>query len=180
MTWFDGLIIGIIAISTYWSFKQGFLLEIAFFLGTILGLLLAFLIYPYLTPFFASVLNSHAMGATVSFLFVFALTGILITIGGMFGQTFLGNIALKGLDRFLGGVIGFIKACVGVSVMVVVLAGLQNEHPPNYLNDSLLAKPIVNVTTTTMKKAPPVFETFMTDYGQPSLEWLKEVQANAD
>lgn len=180
MTWFDALIIGIIAVSTYWSFKQGLILEIAFFAGTILGLLVAFVLYPHLSPFFSSILDSETMGSTVSFLFVFALSGLLVTMAGMFIQKFVEGLALKGLDRFLGGVVGFLKAVVGVSVMVVILTGLQGDHPPDYLNDSLLAGPVVTTTTGAMKTVPPVFETFMDDYGRPSLEWLKEVRSKED
>jgi uncharacterized membrane protein required for colicin V production len=175
MSWFDAVIIGIVGFSTYWSFKQGFILEVSFFVGTIVGLLLAFVGYPYSEPFFTSILGSSTMGATVSFLFVFALGGIMVTIAGMFVQKFVDGLALRGLDRLLGGVIGFVKAVIGVCVMVVILTGIQENNPPAYLNNSLLAKPLVRVTTQGMEQVPPVFETFMEDYGEPSLEWLDSV-----
>lgn len=173
MTWFDGVIIGIIAFSTYWSYSQGFILEVAFFVGTIVGLLLAFVGYPFLAPFFSSILGGETMGATVAFLFVFAIGGMLITILGMFLQKFIDGLALRGLDRLLGGVIGFVKAVIGVSVMVVILTGIQSDNPPAYLRNSMLAEPVVNVTTRGMEQVPQVFETFMNDYGKPSLKWLK-------
>jgi len=77
-------------------------------------------------------------------------------------------------------VVGFVKAIVGVCILIVMITGIQYKNPPPYLKKSLFTKPLIRVTTRTMEKAPVIFRSFMNDYGNPALGWLRDVRPEAD
>lgn len=180
MGWFDVVLIGIILVSTYWSYSQGIVLEITFFVGTIAGLLFAFLFYPQFTPFFASILGGSFLPATVSFCLVFLVTGILITILGLFAQKFIDILQLRALDRLLGAIAGFLKSVIAVSVFVVMVSAMYPENPPRYLENSQLAGPVVQMTAGTMESIPSIFSNFLEDYGKPALESLERLRESVE
>ncbi|MFB6356809.1 MAG: CvpA family protein [bacterium] len=180
MNWLDGVILAIIAVSTYWSYRLGFLLEVAMFLGVLIGLLSAFLGYPYVTPFFEGIFESHHYGATVSFIALFLIVGGVISITGVVAQKFIEAIKLGGLDRFLGALLGFTKAVIGLSVALVIVAGLQTRYPDPYIRDSALARPVVKSSTFVMEQVPSLFQEFVDDYGKHATKWMKRLETSSN
>jgi len=176
----DVVLIGVILVSTYWSYSQGIILEITFFVGTIAGLLFAFLFYPALTPFFTSILGGSFLPATISFCLIFAVTGLLITILGLFVQKFVDFLQLRALDRLLGGIVGFLKSVIAVSVFVVMVSAMYPENPPDYLKNSQLAGPVVQTTAAGMESIPSIFSNFLEDYGKPALESLERLRETVE
>ena len=180
MGWFDAIIIGIILFSTYWSYSLGIILEITFFVGTIAGLLFAFLFYPQLIPFFTSIFGGRFISATISFILIFVVTGIGISILGLFVRKFIDILHLRALDRMLGAIAGVLKSVIAVSVFVVMISAIYPENPPSYLENSQLAGPIVQITAGTMESIPSVFSNFLEDYGNPALESLEHLRESVE
>ncbi|MGM0381859.1 MAG: CvpA family protein [bacterium] len=176
MNWLDILIAVILFFSTFWSFRQGFILELFYFLALVGGLFFSFLFYPYLSPFLESLLGGADIGATVAFFFSFVLFGGGLVLLGLFIHKFIYLIRLGFLDRLLGALFGFLKAGLGIAVVLVMIVAIEGKPAPDYLDDSYFARPIVYISTGTMNKIPLVFDEFKEDYGKRAEEWLRSFE----
>lgn len=179
MNWLDLLIIAALVAGFGWSFRRGFIMEVVYFMAFMFGLLVAFLLYPYLLPLLEG-MATPAVRTTVSFGVVFVLGALLVAALGMLLHNFIHEINLGSLDRLLGGIFGLVKVAVLISVLVVMVTGLEaggdqkaeNVDAPPYIRNSALCVRLVNTTTSAMERIPPIFESFMTHYGRPAANMI--------
>ncbi len=176
MNWLDVLIGAIVLVSSFWSLRRGFILELFYFLALVGGLIMSFLTYPWISPFLKSLLGGTDIGATTAFFLTFILFGGSLVLLGLFLHKFVHLIKLGFFDRLLGAAFGFMKAVVGIAVVLVILVAVEGEPTPGYLENSYLAQPVVAVSTGVMKRVPLVFDEFREDYGQRAEEWLDTLE----
>lgn len=174
MNWVDFLILGLIGASFVWSFRQGLIMELVYFLSVTLGLLMAFLFYPFLTPLLEGIFESHSYAATVSFGSIFLIVLGVVAVVGVIFHKFIYFINLGVFDRILGGIFGIFKAVILISVLLVMITGLYGEDLPDYLSESRFGEPIIQTTNQTMKTIPPLFDQFIEDYGEDALKWIRK------
>lgn len=174
MNWVDFVILGIIGASFAWSFRHGLIMELVYFLSIALGLLLAFILYPFITPLLVGIFESYDYASTVAFGSVFLMGAGVVAISGILFHKFIHFINLGVFDRILGGVFGFVKAVLLVSVVLVMITALYGKERPEYLAESSLSQPIIEKTNYAMKTIPPLFNQFIQDYGEDALKWIRE------
>lgn len=172
MTWFDFLLLGLVLLSTFFSYRQGFVMEVTYFVSFLGGLIGSLLVYPWVSPFFTAVSGGEYFGSTGAFILVFLFIAGGIALVGVLCQKFLQFLRLGGIDRLAGAVVGFLKAVLGIAVFVVVLTGIYGPRQPGFLENSLLCRPLVRGSTTVMERVPTLFENFMSDYGNRAKEWI--------
>lgn len=176
MNWVDIIILAVLIGGFVWSFRRGFILELVYFFAFILGLITAFLTYPYLLPLLEG-MGSSTVQTTVSFGITFVLGALLVAAAGMLVHNLIREINLGYFDRLLGGIFGLIKVTVVMSVVIVMMTGIQSgedtETAPDYINNSLVCIPLVTATTHTMEGIPQVFGSFMSHYGRPALKLIQ-------
>jgi len=180
MNWVDLLIVGALIAGFSWSFRRGFIMEVVYFAAFMFGLLTAFLFYPYLLPLLEG-MASATVRTTIAFAVVFVLGAMLVAALGMLLHNFIEQVNLGSFDRLLGGVFGLVKVAVIISVLVVMVTGLEaggeqaaeDVNAPGYIRDSMFCLPLVDTTTGAMESIPPVFESFMTHYGRPAVRMLR-------
>ncbi|GEM_PF-2236995 len=173
MNWFDWLLIIGVIFSTYWSFRQGFILELFYFLAFVLGLIIAFLFYPSFQPLVEIVFEGPDLAATLSFITVFILAGAVLVLLGLLCHNFVHFIKLGFFDRLAGALLGLIRGVIIVGVILVMLVAISGEERPNYVENSTISRPVVRVVTWTMDGIPYLFDDFGQDYIARAEEWLE-------
>lgn len=176
MNWLDFLILAGLVAGFFWSFRHGFIMEVIYFVAALAGLLGAFLLYPFLEPLMRLVIEHEQGAAGLAFALLFVFFVGLISVFGLLLHKFIHAIHLGIFDRILGGLFGAVKAGIVISVILVMLVGMQGEDQPPYLENSLICQPLVDTTTAVFESVPPVFRTFHEDYGQQAMKWLKETR----
>ncbi len=128
MSWFDLLIVAVLAISTVSAFVRGFFLEVFSLAGLFVGLIVASEEYgrvaSWLQQWAGRWISSTAARRDMTELAAF----LLLALGVMLLATLVGRllrgaarqVGLGFLDRTLGAGLGFIKGCV--VIMLVVMA----------------------------------------------------------
>jgi hypothetical protein len=66
-----------------------------------------------------------------------------------------------------------VKIAMIVGVALVMFIGVRGNDTPDYIEQSKICEPVVNVTTGVVQMAPPMFESFHRDYGQAAMQWLR-------
>lgn len=129
MSWFDLLIVAVMAISTVSAFVRGFFLEVFSLAGLFVGLIVASEEYGpvarWLQRWAGKWISSTATRQDVADLVAF----LLLSLGVMLLATLVGRllrgaarqIGLGFLDRILGAGLGFIKGCVVITLVVMAV-----------------------------------------------------------
>ncbi|MFB6345249.1 MAG: CvpA family protein [bacterium] len=176
MNWLDFVILAALVAGFFWSFRHGFIMEVIYFVAALGGLLGAFVFYPFLEPLMKLVIQHEKGAAGLAFALLFVFLVGLISIAGLLLHKFIHMIHLGMFDRLLGGVFGMVKASILVSVVLVMLVGFQGEDQPEYLENSLICKPLVTTSTAVFQSVPPIFKTFHEDYGQVAMKWVEKTR----
>ncbi len=173
MNWFDILLIVGIIFSTYWSFRQGFILELFYFLAFVIGLLIAFFFYPSFQPLVEIVFEASDLAATLSFITVFIIAAAVLVLLGLLCHNFVHFIKLGFFDRLAGALLGLLRGVIIVSLVVVMLVAIWGEDRPAYVENSIICRPVVRAVTWTMDGVPYLFDDFYQDYLERAEEWLE-------
>jgi membrane protein required for colicin V production len=145
MIWFDYLALGIIAYFVIRGFLSGFIKTICSFIGMIVAFLYSGWLSIKITPYVAKFLtNNPKILPILSFIFAFILIYLSFILLGFILVTILGKMHLSIADYFLGGILGFIKASLFITLLYLLLI---IPYPPfqKTLNKAL-TYPIIRYT----------------------------------
>jgi len=148
MSMFDIIVIAIIGILTIIGLWKGMVKQLFGLLGVIAGCILAMKFYQPCSKFLTSF--NPGTAKTVSFIVIF-LVCILVAhlIGWAVGRFFVIS-KLGFLNRIGGGFLGFLKGCIIVSVVVIVLTAFLSTNSSLFKKSSTI-KYILPVTTMLKK-----------------------------
>jgi membrane protein required for colicin V production len=112
------------------GFSRGFIREIAALTGLFVGILFAYLLSEYVFQYFTIYFKSADFELKiVSYVVVFFLTILLINALASMLTRVLKLVALSGINRILGAILGAGKWLVIVSVGVFILNRAQKNSP---------------------------------------------------
>lgn len=151
-------------------------MEVFYTLSVFLGLLGAFLFYPYFVPIFEKLLESPDLIATLAFGGVFLITAVLLVLLGLLCHNFVHFIKLGFFDRIAGALLGFLRAVIVLAVVIVIVVAVSGEQKPDYVSNSYFCEPVVQATNWTMERVPYIFTTFREDYGDRAEKWLEQLR----
>ena len=119
----DWIILIVILVSVAQAASSGFFQEACGIAGLVFGYLLAAWQYHRLAERFSPYLsNSPWLGDIAGFLVIFLAVMILAGIAGRIARWIMKETGLSFFDRFLGGVLGLLRGCLIVAVVLVGLA----------------------------------------------------------
>lgn len=121
MTFLDYLILAILVVSTLTAFLKGFMRELISLASVLLGFAVAVLFYPRAAAWFAEYARTAAVANFLGFMILF-LGGIAAGMAvSWLVNRFLEAARLKGIDRLLGGVFGFVRGWLIGAVLFLAL-----------------------------------------------------------
>jgi len=130
VSWFDLLIVAVLAISTVSAFVRGFFLEVFSLAGLFVGLIVASEEYgpvaSWLQRWAGRWTSSTAaarqdMTELAAFLLLSLGVMLLATLVGRLLRGAVRQVGLGFLDRILGAGLGFIKGCVVITLVVMAI-----------------------------------------------------------
>jgi membrane protein required for colicin V production len=137
MTAADWLIVVVILLNIVLAAMHGFFAEALSMAGLVVGYIVAAWQYQRLAAWFMSFLKSELLSEVLGFLVIFFAVLLLFGIAGRIARKLMKEAGLSSFDRFLGGLLGMVKGCLVVSV---VLMGLTAFAPTSQmLENSQLA-----------------------------------------
>jgi len=118
----DWVILLVIAVSVIQAASSGFFQEAFGIGGLVFGYVLAAWQYHRLAARFSPYVNSPWLGEIIGFLAIFLAVMILAGIAGRIARWVVREAGLSFFDRFLGGVLGLVRGCLMVAVVLVSMA----------------------------------------------------------
>ncbi len=136
MNGLDAAIIVIIGLFAAVGALRGFLSEVFSLLTWIVSLAVAWFFSADFTGWFAGRIHDANLRSVLVFFALFFVCFVVMTIIGHFVRTLWLEVAPIGIDRVLGGFVGFLKGA-GVVAILVLLAGLTPFPAYHFWRSSL-------------------------------------------
>lgn len=115
----DWIILLVILVSIVQAASSGFFQEAFGLAGLVFGYLIAAWEYRKLAGHFAEYMSSHWLVEIAAFLAIFVGVMVLAGILGKIVRWLMKEAGLSTVDRFLGGVLGLLRGCLAVSIVLV-------------------------------------------------------------
>ena len=115
----DWIIVLALLLSVVQAASSGFFQEAFGIAGLVFGYLIAAWQYRHLTGFFAAYISSPWLGEIVAFLAIFFGVMILAGVLGKIVRWIVKEAGLNVVDRFLGGLLGLVRGCLVVAIVLV-------------------------------------------------------------
>jgi membrane protein required for colicin V production len=133
----DWIIVAVLLISVIQAASSGFFQEAFGIAGLVFGYLIAAWEYRQLASHFVEHMSSPWLAQIVSFLAIFIGVMVLAGICGKIVRWLMKEAGLSFVDRFFGGVLGLIRGCL---LIAIVLVGMTAFTPTSrWLQNSSLA-----------------------------------------
>ncbi len=126
MTPADWVIVAVVVLNVVLAAIQGFFREAFSMAGLAVGYIVAAWQYARLAARLMSFLKSEWLADIFGFLIIFFAILILFGIAGRIARKLMKEVGLSGLDRFMGAMLGLLKGCF---LVAVVLMGLTAFAP---------------------------------------------------
>ena len=115
----DWVILAVVLLSTIQAAYSGFFQEAFQLAGLIAGYLVAAWQYQHLAGWLERYLKSAWLAESAGFLIIFFAVAVVAGIAGRTARWIMKTSGLSFLDRLLGGVLGLLRGCLIVAVIVV-------------------------------------------------------------
>ena len=133
----DWVIVVVILIATLHAASEGFFHQAFGIAGLVVGYLLAVWQYPRVAYRFQPYVNSPWLADILGFMIIFMLVLLVAGIAGRITRWMMQEAGLSFFDRALGAMLGLLKGCL---IVAVVLVGMTSFTPTSrWLAGSSLA-----------------------------------------
>jgi membrane protein required for colicin V production len=115
----DWIILLALVLSVVQAVSSGFFQEAFGIAGLVFGYLIAAWQYRHLAEYFAPYISSRWLGEIVAFLAIFFGVMVLAGVLGKIVRWIVKEAGLNVVDRFLGGLLGLVRGCLAVAIVLV-------------------------------------------------------------
>lgn len=119
MTAADWVIVAIVLASVIQAASSGFFQEAFALGGLVAGYLVAAWQYQWLAERFAQFLKPPWLADSAGFMTIFLVVALLVGLAGRFARWVAKEAGLTFFDRVLGGVLGLLRGCLIVAIVLV-------------------------------------------------------------
>lgn len=131
----DLIIIGIIFISVIISLMRGFVKEAFSLTGWLTSFWVAMTFSSGMAELFGSSIKDPTLRFFAAFVSLFVLSLVVASIVNFFASQFIQRVGLTGIDRTIGGVFGFLRGILLVTIIVMLL-GLTTLPKESWWHES--------------------------------------------
>ena len=137
MTWLDWLIVAVLVFSVLMALFRGFFREACSFAGLIAGIWLAAWNYPLVAAPLRRFITSEGIADAIAFILIAVVVMLVAGLAGYVLSKTFRVIGLGWLDSLLGGVFGFFRGCLLVTIGMMAVAAFLPQS--TWAHDSTLA-----------------------------------------
>ncbi len=138
MSWLDWTILAIIAVSTLFSLKRGFVKEALSLLAWVAAFLISTAFATRLSLQLTDYITNDSLRYASAYVILFAATLILGSLLNMLLAQVIRVTGLSGADRVLGTVFGFARGLLLVLVLVFIMQAVLAPEDQEFMRDSRL------------------------------------------
>lgn len=131
----DFIVLGVIFISIFVSILRGFVKEALSLAGWLVSLWVAMTFSSGMAELFGSSIKDPTLRLLAAFVSLFVLSLIVGAIINYFAMQFVQRAGLTGVDRTIGGVFGFLRGILLVTIIVMLL-GLTTLPKESWWDES--------------------------------------------
>lgn len=154
----DLILLVILLFFAYNGFKRGFIDQTSTLLGLLAALFAAVRQYEYFTQFLEKYFDlSPSLMQFISFAVIFIVVNIVIHVLGITLKKIVDAIFLQPVDRAAGFVLGLVKAGIIIYLLILILAQIPHQKVNQVLNESFLAKRIIEASPFIKSKIEEIF-----------------------
>jgi membrane protein required for colicin V production len=181
MNWLDVVLVLILAVSVYASFRKGLSREVIGLVTVVLALVLGLWFYGTAASYLSRHVASRQAASLAGFLLVFF--GVLL-LGGLVSYIagkFLKVTGLSIVDHTLGAVFGLARGfIVAVALVTAAMAFSQGDRPPDAVVHSRLAPYVLDGARVAAAMAPhELKQGFRKRYAQVKAIWGRALERGA-
>ncbi len=169
----DWIILLVLLVSVVQAASTGFFQEAFGIAGLVFGYLVAAWQYQNLAGHFAAFISSRWLGEIVAFLAIFLGVMILAGILGKIVRWIVKEAGLNVVDRFLGAVLGLLRGCLLVAIVLVSMTAFTPTS--RWLQGSGLAPYFLVVGRAAIWVAPAELRAKF----YQGLDYVRKAQASA-
>lgn len=149
----DLVIVLVLLISVVQASVSGFFQEAFAIAGAVFGYLAAAWGYRRFAMHLAPYISSRWLAEIVAFLAIFCLVMILAGLLGKMVRWLMKEVGLRGIDRFMGGLLGLVRGALLVAIVLVSMTAFTPNS--RWLQGSSLAPYFLVVGRAAIWVAPP-------------------------
>ena len=154
----DIIILVILLFFAYNGFRRGFIDQTSTILGLLAALFVAVRQYEYFQQFLEPYLDlSTSLLQFISFAVIFIVVNIVIHILGITLKKIVDAIFLQPVDRAAGFLLGIFKAAIIIYLLILIMAQIPYQKINDVLNESFLAKRIIEASPLIQSKIEEIF-----------------------
>ena len=168
----DWIILLALVLSVVQAASSGFFQEAFGVAGLVFGYLIAAWQYRHLAEYFAAYISSRWLGEIVVFLAIFFGVMVLAGVLGKIVRWIVKEAGLNVVDRFLGGVLGLVRGCLVVAIVLVSMTAFTPTS--RWLQGSGLAPYFLVVGRAVIWVAPAELRAQF----YKGLDYLRQVQTS--
>jgi membrane protein required for colicin V production len=168
----DWIILLALVLSVVQAASSGFFQEAFGVAGLVFGYLIAAWQYRHLAEYFAAYISSRWLGEIVAFLAIFFGVMVLAGVLGKIVRWIVKEAGLNVVDRFLGGVLGLVRGCLVVAIVLVSMTAFTPTS--RWLQGSGLAPYFLVVGRAVIWVAPAELRAQF----YKGLDYLRQVQTS--
>ncbi len=145
MNTLDWIIIFILVLFMFNSFRNGFVEEILALTTLFLSFFVAYKFYYLLVPYVDFFSTNEVLQKLFAFIIIFTLTYIFLKLLKEFLFNFIQNNDLNDVDRLLGLALGLFKGVLIISFLILLLSYINYTQVQTILDNSLISKKLLPV-----------------------------------
>jgi len=178
MNWLDVVVLAVLAVSVFMSFRKGLSREVIGLATVVLAILLGIWFYGTAGSFLAPYLSSRALANFAGFLLVFCGVMLLGHLVSYVVGRFLKVTGLSIFDHLLGAVFGALRGIlISVALIMAIMAFSQGDKPPPSVVNSCTAPYVVDAARGFAALAPhELKEGFRKTYDLVKAAWGKALE----
>ncbi len=154
----DIIILVILLFFAYNGFRRGFIDQTSTILGLLAALFVAVRQYEYFQQFLEPYLDlSTSLLQFISFAVIFIVVNIVIHVLGITLKKIVDAIFLQPVDKAAGFLLGIFKAAIIIYLLILIMAQIPYQKINDVLNESFLAKRIIEASPLIQSKIEEIF-----------------------
>jgi membrane protein required for colicin V production len=175
MNWLDVVLLLIIGLSVFASFKKGLSRQVIHLVAVLAAILLGAWFYGRVAEYIEPHVSSPTAAKLAGFLIVFFAVVLLGAIVSWIVGKFLRVTGLSFVDHLLGAGFGLLRGVlVGVALIMGIMAFSKDGTPPKSIDESRVAPYVSQAARVFAAMAPhELKEGFHKSYGEAQVAWKR-------